>query len=59
MGHRTLKSTEYYIQRVEFRLKEYVSKLAKTAEEILELAEYGFEFFSDTPEGYKFFRKPK
>ena len=47
------------MQRAKFRPVEDVSKLAKTTEEMIELTEADYEFFSDTPEGQKVFRKPK
>ena len=63
LGHRSITSTQVYVQLLETSGKEeYISKVATTLEEMKKLIEQGFEYVTDTQIGettYKVFRKKK
>ncbi len=61
LGHKNIKNTLIYIQLDEALFKgeiDYVSKVAKTEKDAMELIEAGFDFVCDF-EGHKLFRKRK
>jgi hypothetical protein len=61
LGHKNIKNTLIYIQLDDALFKEqidYVSKVAKTEKDALDLIEAGFDFICDF-EGHKLFRKRK
>ena len=61
LGHKNIKNTLLYVQLEEALFQgehEYISKVAKTAEEICALIEAGFEFVTDF-QGAKIFKKRK
>jgi len=58
MGHRSIKNTLIYIDLVDFKNEEYISKVAHKPEEIQELIESGFEYICQKG-GLAFFRKRK
>ena len=63
LGHRSITSTQVYVQLLETSGKEeYVSKTATSIEEMTKLIEQGYEYVTDTRIGeisYKLFRKKK
>lgn len=63
LGHRSITSTQIYVQLLQgHRKEEYVSKAATTLEEAETLIESGFEYVCDMKTGqttYKLFRKKK
>jgi integrase len=58
MGHRNIKNTLIYIDLVDFKDEEYISKVAKTVKEACQLIEAGFEYVTEI-DGAKLFRKRK
>jgi hypothetical protein len=61
LGHKNIKNTLLYIQLEEALFQgeqDYISKVAKTENEICRLVEAGFEYVTDFDES-KIFRKPK
>jgi len=59
LGHKNIKNTLIYTHLVEFKADEFISKVAKTADEASELVEAGFEYVCTTPEDLMLFRKRK
>jgi len=59
LGHKCIKTTLKYTHLINFKTDEYVSKIAKTAEEACKLIEAGFEYVCTTPENLMVFRKRK
>ena len=63
LGHKSITSTQIYVQLLQTKGKEdYVSKAATTLEEAQTLIELGFEYVTDMQFGemtYKLFRKRK
>jgi len=59
LGHRNIKNTLVYTHLINFRNDEYVSKVAKNADEACELIEAGFEFVCSTPDELLIFKKRK
>jgi hypothetical protein len=58
LGHRSLVSTDYYVQLVAFESEDYTSASARTIQEAQKLVEAGFEYVCDF-DGDKLFRKRK
>jgi len=61
LGHKSIKNTLLYIQLEEALFQgecEYISKVAKTEQEICSLIEVGFEYVTEF-QGAKIFRKRK
>ena len=58
LGHRSLVSTDYYVQLVAFESDDYISANARTIQEAQKLVEAGFEYVCDF-DGDKLFRKRK
>ncbi|MFW6117506.1 MAG: tyrosine-type recombinase/integrase, partial [Thermoproteota archaeon] len=58
LGHRNINSTLVYTQLVSFETNEYHVKTAKTVEEAKELAEAGFNYFTEMDD-VQIFRKRK
>jgi len=59
LGHRNIKNTLIYTHFTEFRSDEYISKVARDAEEARQLVEAAFEYVCTTPENLMLFRKRK
>ena len=59
LGHKNIKNTLVYTQLVNFREEEFISKVAKNADEACVLVESGFEFVCNTPDAIMVFRKRK
>ncbi len=59
LGHKNIKNTLIYTQLVDFKVDEYVSKVARNAEEACQLVEAGFEYVCTTPENLMIFKKRK
>jgi hypothetical protein len=59
LGHKNIKNTLAYTHLVNFKTGEFVSKVAKTAEEAARLLEGGFEYVCTTPEDLMLFKKRK
>jgi len=59
LGHKNIKNTLVYTHLIDFKDDEYVSQVAKNAEEACTLVESGFEFVCSTPDDYLVFRKRK
>ncbi len=59
LGHKNIKNTLVYTHLVNFKTDEFVSKVAKTADEAAKLVEGGFEYVCTTPENLLLFRKRK
>jgi len=58
LGHKSLLSTDYYVQLVAFESDDYTSANARTIQEAQKLVEAGFEYVCDF-DGDKLFRKRK
>jgi integrase len=58
LGHRNIKNTLIYVQLVDFKEDEYVSKAATTVEEACRLVDAGFEHVCEM-NGVQIFRKRK
>ena len=58
LGHRNIKNTLLYTQLIDTEQEEHVCKIAKTAKEIAQLIQDGFEFVYEQ-QNLKFFRKRK
>ncbi|MFW6110667.1 MAG: hypothetical protein ACOC6H_01365, partial [Thermoproteota archaeon] len=58
LGHRRLDSTLVYTQLVHFESNEYHVRTAETVEEAKELAEAGFDYFTEMDD-VQIFRKRK
>ncbi len=58
LGHKSLLSTDYYVQLVNFEKDDHTSSTAKTIQEPQKLVEAGFEFVYDFDVG-KLFKKRK
>jgi len=59
LGHKNINNTLVYTHLIKFRNDEYISKIARDAEEACKLVESGFEFVCNTPEDLMVFRKHK
>ena len=59
LGHKNINNTLIYTQLIGFQDDEYVSKVAKTADEAKRLVESGFEYVCTTPENFMLFKKRK
>lgn len=59
LGHKRIENTLIYTQLVEFRGDEYISKVARNAEEACAFIEAGFEYVCTTPDNIMIFRKRK
>ena len=59
LGHKNINNTLIYTQLVDFKSDDYVSKVARNAEEACQLVEAGFEYVCTTPENLMIFRKRK
>jgi integrase len=59
LGHRNINNTLIYTQLLESKDDDYVSKVAKTAEEARQLVEDGFDYVCTTPECLMLFKKRK
>lgn len=59
LGHKNIKNTLVYTHLIDFREDQWVSKVAKNADEACKLAEAGFEFVCSTPDNLMVFRKRK
>jgi integrase len=59
LGHKNINNTLIYTQLVNFKNDEYISKVAKNAEEACQLVEAGFEYVCTTPDDLLIFRKRK
>jgi len=59
LGHKNIKNTLVYTHLVNFKTDEFVSRVAKTAEEAAKLVEAGFEYVCSTPERLMLFKKRK
>jgi hypothetical protein len=59
LGHKNIKNTLVYTQLAHFKNHDYVSKVAKTADEAGKLIESGFEYVCTTPNDLMMFRKQK
>jgi integrase len=57
LGHRNIKNTLIYTQLTGLGSDEYVSKVARDAEEARQLVEDAFEYVCTTPENLMLFRK--
>ena len=59
LGHKNIKNTLRYTQLVDFKdAEEFVVKVAKTKEEIVQLLETGFQYVCEH-EGLLYFRRRK
>jgi integrase len=59
LGHKNIKNTLVYTHLVNFREDEWVSKVARNADEACKLVEAGFEYVCSTPDDLIVFRKRK
>ena len=59
LGHKNIKNTLVYTHLVNFRADEFISKVARDADEACMLIESGFEFVCNTPDDLMVFRKRK
>ena len=59
LGHKNIKNTLVYTHLVNFKDDEFISKIARNAEEACKLVEAGFEYVCTTPENLMIFRKRK
>jgi hypothetical protein len=59
LGHKNIKNTLVYTHLIDFRDDEWVSKIARNADDACKLVENGFEFVCNTPDDLMVFRKRK
>jgi hypothetical protein len=59
LGHRSINSTLIYTHLIDFQTDDYITKVAKTADEACHLLEAGFEYICTTPDALMLFRKRK
>jgi integrase len=59
LGHKNIKNTLVYTQLINFKADEYISKIAKNAEEASGLIEAGFDYVCTTPDELMVFKKRK
>ena len=59
LGHKRIESTMVYTHLIDFEDEEYVSQVAKTAEEARKLVEAGFEYVCTAPDYLMIFKKRK
>ena len=59
LGHKNIKNTLVYTHLIDFKADEYITKIAKDAEEACNLIESGFEYILTTPDELMVFRKRK
>ena len=60
LGHRKIENTLKYTQLVHFTDDDgFTSKVAKNAEQAMQLLEVGFEYVCTTPQDIMLFRKRK
>jgi hypothetical protein len=59
LGHKRIENTLVYTHLVDFGNDEYVSKVAKNADEACQLVEAGYDFVCNTSDGLSIFRKRK
>jgi hypothetical protein len=59
LGHKNIKNTMIYTHLVDFGEEEYVTKVAKNADEACQLIESGFKYVVTTPEELMIFKKRK
>jgi len=59
LGHKNIKNTLVYTHLVNFESDDFISKVAKNAEDACKLAEAGFEYVCTTPESLLVFKKRK
>jgi len=59
LGHKNIKNIEVYTHLINFKDDEYVSNIAKTADEAGRLIEAGFDYVCSTPDNLMVFRKRK
>jgi len=57
LGHKNIKNTLVYTHLVNFESDDFISKVAKNAEDSCKLVESGFEYVRTTPENLLVFRK--
>jgi hypothetical protein len=58
LGHKSIVSTDYYVQLVDFGSDDFTCQSAKTVAEAQKLIEAGFEYVCEM-EDVKLFRKRK
>jgi len=54
-----LKNTLVYIHLIDFKAEEFITKIAKDAEDACNRLESGFEYIHTTPDELKVFKKRK
>ena len=59
LGHKCIKNALKYTHLIDFKTDEFISKVAKNAEEACRLVEAGFEYVCTTPETLMVFWKRK
>ena len=59
LGHKNIKNTLVYTHLIDFKAEEYITKIAKDAEEACNLLESGFEYILTTPDELMVFKKRK
>ena len=59
LGHKSLQSTLVYTHLIDLKDDEYVSKIAKSADEACHLVEAGFEYVCTASGNLLVFRKRK
>ena len=59
LGHKNIKNTLVYTHLVNFKDDEFISKIARNAEEACKLVETGFEYVCTTPENLMIFKRRK
>lgn len=59
LGHKNINNTLVYTHLIDFGEDEWISKVARNADEACELVEAGFEFVCSTPDDFIVFRKRK
>lgn len=59
LGHKLIENTLVYTHLINFGSDEFVSKVARNAEEACKLVEAGFEFVCNTPDSLMVFRMRK
>ena len=59
LGHKNIMNTDVYTHYMELEDDEFVSKIAKSAEEASQLVEAGFDYVCTASDGLMVFKKRK
>jgi hypothetical protein len=59
LGHKSINNPMIYTHLIDFEVDDFISRIATSREEKLDLIQSGFEYVSSDPDGTQYFRKRK